>query len=671
MLLTLLLLIQVIAPFTVGNCNKENPTDVTLKEPYCLYERQQKVVTKMLAIEQGRKSLEELEMFEYQMPGSSGLSLVSKATRTTNIRGGVIADAIGAGKTVISIAMILSGLKEARASRTMPRKSSATLVVVPPALISQWESEIEKFTDDLIVVKIYDLASYQKRFTLKDIINADVVIIPIDLLESSGYLTNLLKLSKVENSTKDIPKLPPYSGQLEQNAARGVWIPHTSTDPYGGGNNNLNQRRRDQSAFYTYRYSQAIEALRQKTFKDNQRGVPVEYFEWDRLIVDEVHESLCTTKGEMENAKESAKQSDSGFFKEKNRRAGRELLGITQRDTSRRPLVCRRAVFGLTGTPLLDSSSRVIELANLMGGCYVIGLSSHWRKLERESSRDIFLHNYLEPKQSREVRKAIHVKAQEFLDTACCRNKSGEEMADTEKNLQTRVVQMNESEKTAYLNSQSGIPTSKKSLAIRPDDFDVSAGHDISRFLRQNAKLECRGKELVRICNEILEKDPTTKIVVFTDGKIGGGIAARDFLQASGLGCTWLDQEDSVEHKNEKIGWYQHGDATEEDRKRPRVLVLHFEHAAGLNLQSECYNLILFTPLYVGVGGSSSDPVADCSTELQAIGRVYRPGQARPQVNIYRIEVQGPDGEECLDGHLIRRNTDKTTMEKAVNAGDD
>jgi len=73
----------------------------------------------------------------------------------------------------------------------------------------------------------------------------------------------------------------------------------------------------------------------------------------------------------------------------------------------------------------------------------------------------------------------------------------------------------------------------------------------------------------------------------------------------------------------------------------------------------------------VGVGGSSSDAVADASTELQAIGRVFRPGQPRPQVNVFRVEVIGPHGEECLDGQIIRRNTDKETVDQAVNAGDD
>jgi len=293
--------------------------------------------------------------------------------------------------------------------------------------------------------------------------------------------------------------------------------------------------------------------------------------------------------------------------------------------------------------------------------------------LERESGRDIFLHNFLEPAQSREIRKNIYSKCQEYLDVGCCRNKSEKEMEGIKLVEHREVVQMNEKEEEAYKKSQGGIAPEKQSLAIRPEDFDASAGHDISKFLRLNARLESRGKALVKVCKSILEQEGNekTKIVVFTDGRIGAGDVARKFLcSEEDLGCTWLDRDDSVAVRNKKISWYQNGDATAEDKARPRVLVLHFDHAAGLNLQSECNNLILFTPLYVGEGGSSSDPVADTSTELQAIGRVHRPGQPKPEVHVYRIEIQGPNGEECLDGQLIRRNTDQENLEMAVNAGD-
>jgi hypothetical protein len=236
---------------------------------------------------------------------------------------------------------------------------------------------------------------------------------------------------------------------------------------------------------------------------------------------------------------------------------------------------------------------------------------------------------------------------------------------------ETQIINMTEQDSALYLQSQSGIPIDKRSFAISPEDFDVSAGHDITKMLCQNSSLACRKRTLVELCRGILEKDKTTKIIVFTDGRIGGGVAARDALcSEDGPGCTWLDEADSIEEKNRKIAWYQHGDATEEDRARPRVLVLHFEHAAGLNLQTECSNLVLFTPLYVGDGGVNSDCVSDVSTELQAIGRVYRPGQTSPRVCVYRIEVRGPLGEECLDGQLIRRNTDADTKAMAVNSSD-
>jgi hypothetical protein len=202
-------------------------------------------------------------------------------------------------------------------------------------------------------------------------------------------------------------------------------------DPYAGSNNSSNQKNRNASAFYTHVYQEAVQTVRdvkKASFKNTDRGIPLEYFEWERVIVDEIHENLCTTKSEIDEARQ---RDGKNFFKDRNRRyvvsmllnacsnssdfcslctkwillfpllyfirAGREFLGITIKDMSKRPLVYRTSIYGLTGTPLLDSSSRVIELANLMGNAYVLGLSSHWRRLEKEST----------------------------LDVACCRNKVG------------------------------------------------------------------------------------------------------------------------------------------------------------------------------------------------------------------------------------------------------
>lgn len=658
----------IITPFKVKACDYEAPTDVPLKEPFKLYLRQQKVVTKMIEIERANSSFEELEMTEHGLPGSTGISMTCRATRKAKLRGGVIADAIGAGKTVISIAIILKGLEEAASLRKAPQLSSATLVVMPPALLRQWENEIKKFAPkDMKVRVIYDFNSL-KRLSAKDIVSADVVIVPIDILESTGYFENVMKLAKMDKM-KPYPKIPTYSGQKELNGARGVWIPASSADPYGGSNNSSNQSNRNQSAYYTHLYQEAIKKLRGELrglIKGSSKGVPLEFFEWERIIVDEVHESLCTTKSEIDDAREKDKDN---FFKEKNRRAGREFLGICIKNPRSRPLRCRKGVFGLTGTPLLDSSDRVVELANLMGNTYIVGLSSHWRKLEKESSRDIFLESYLEPKQGREVRKAVFDSSQAYLDVACCRNKTGEEMNGIELITHTCTTNMTEDEKDVYCRSQKGIPSNQQSLSITPEDFEDAS---ILPFLKQNAELESRGKKLVEICKNIQKEEKKTKIIVFTDGSCFAGEAACAFLRADEDigGCTSLSPQDNNETKNEKISWYQNADATKEDRNRPRILVLHFEHCAGLNLQSECNNLILFSPLYTGAGGTSSDVVADVSTEQQAIGRVYRAGQKKNKVNVYKLVVKGPNGEETLDGQILRRNTNKDTIAMATNAAD-
>ena len=198
----------------------------------------------------------------------------------------VIADAIGAGKTLISIAIILSGIKAARSNRSFPRKSSATLVVVPPGLIDQWKSEINKFTNAMPnVLCIYDTEAL-KRYSLKDIIEADAVICPVDILEAKNYMVTLAKMATGSDKDAKVPKLPNQTGQVEKNGALGVWIPGkgvylmypelsnhltdifvhlflhrlkaSSQDPYGGGNNPRSQQRREESAYFTYVYQDYI-----------------------------------------------------------------------------------------------------------------------------------------------------------------------------------------------------------------------------------------------------------------------------------------------------------------------------------------------------------------------------------------------------------------------------
>ena len=216
----------VLRRFLLHNCRELDETSVKLKGNFELYERQMKALTKMLNIEGGEVDFEEIEMSEQLMPGSTGWSLVAKASRTSELKAGVIADAIGSGKTVISIAIILKGIAAARKSREYPRKSSGTLVVVPPALIKQWKDEIKKFTDALPnVICIYDDSSLM-NITVEMMLEADVVICPVDLLEAKNYMARVTRAATGSTGKEfDVPKVPSNTGQVEKSGAEGVWTP--------------------------------------------------------------------------------------------------------------------------------------------------------------------------------------------------------------------------------------------------------------------------------------------------------------------------------------------------------------------------------------------------------------------------------------------------------------
>jgi len=126
------------------------------------------------------------------------------------VKGGVLADAIGYGKTACTIGLIDCSLNSplpvvpSAFSGFIPSK--ATLVLAPTNLHSQWISEIKKFTGDKMKIISVPTCAQLKALKLKDIVEADVVVATYRLFYSNPYLRRLQDVVRTQKKDFAFPK---------------------------------------------------------------------------------------------------------------------------------------------------------------------------------------------------------------------------------------------------------------------------------------------------------------------------------------------------------------------------------------------------------------------------------------------------------------------------------
>ena len=98
--------------------------------------------------------------------------------------GGILADSMGLGKTVTTLATIVGNPPDAK---DIKKKRKATLIVLPASLLGQWEAEIEKHVDSnaLTKVQIYKKSSNLKLPVIED---CDIVLATYSEVMSSHNL---------------------------------------------------------------------------------------------------------------------------------------------------------------------------------------------------------------------------------------------------------------------------------------------------------------------------------------------------------------------------------------------------------------------------------------------------------------------------------------------------
>ena len=132
-----------------------------------------------------------------------------RVQREVFVRGGVLADQVGYGKTAITLALIdctqkAIGKEAAKRDEIFGKViTKATLIIVPPHLTRQWGSEVKKFTGSSAfkTIIVSTMSDWNKQ-TIETITEADVVIIASNLLKSEAYMDGLSALS----AAGDLPK---------------------------------------------------------------------------------------------------------------------------------------------------------------------------------------------------------------------------------------------------------------------------------------------------------------------------------------------------------------------------------------------------------------------------------------------------------------------------------
>ncbi|KAL1982323.1 hypothetical protein VTN96DRAFT_1417 [Rasamsonia emersonii] len=115
------------------------------------------------------------------------------------VRGGVLADVVGFGKTALVLGTIDAqhekDLQEAEQPCAGAIPIKATLIVVPDILFDQWQSEIKKFLGNTYKVMVISTTRWLFSKTIEAFQKADIIIASWSVFTGAGYYNRLEQIS--------------------------------------------------------------------------------------------------------------------------------------------------------------------------------------------------------------------------------------------------------------------------------------------------------------------------------------------------------------------------------------------------------------------------------------------------------------------------------------------
>ncbi|KAI4715878.1 hypothetical protein E4T48_07929 [Aureobasidium sp. EXF-10727] len=417
-------------PFTLCN-NSDNVQCVAAKEVLIgieLFDIQQRSLTWMKEQESAvGRSFVVNEIEEALLP-HVGWRLEATASTEVHIKGGILADHAGFGKTVTSLALIESEFKEktrkliledmcANAGDAQPQliPLAATLVVCPDNLVGQWAEEVQKLVpmkkdgSELIVIKnIKELGKHnEKGFAQAKIIIVGKRVLALDekSLEQFAMFTAMPDYtgknsrglqSYLRDATSRIPKhldilrKPDGSVKLQKHLTQ--LYKETLKNPQYHAY--AEESKRVKGKAYAKKKKNASEVSsvltedldRARTYRNNDKYMLLEMFQFNRLVVDEFSYT-----------------------------EPHELIMYCNINATKR--------WALSATPRLKDTYDVSRMAKFLGLELPIGasapglLSSANMSALRKDMTNMQQFETFRELPSRNTQKSIYLLAQEFLNT--------------------------------------------------------------------------------------------------------------------------------------------------------------------------------------------------------------------------------------------------------------